>query len=79
MEALVVHCACWDYMDLQFDTFSQGGWNMNGGDTKCNNEKSQHDILILPVSTLLGLDDVIVVETSQARFARIISVLRFNQ
>ena len=37
---------------------------MNRTDTKCKNEKSQHEILILPVSTLLGLDDVIVVVTS---------------
>ena len=44
---------------------------MNGGDTKL----SELDFLILPVTTLVGLDDVIVVVTSWARFARSISVL----
>ena len=55
---------------------------MNGGDTKLSEfsdfykmQKSQLDFLILPVATLVGLDDVIVVVTSWARFARIISVL----
>ena len=55
---------------------------MNGGDTKLSElsgiykmQKSQLDFLILPVSTLVGFDDVIVVVTSWARFARIISVL----
>ena len=55
---------------------------MNGGDTKLSElndfykmQKSQLDFLILPVTTLVGLDDVIVVVTSWARFARIISVL----
>ena len=82
IEVLVVNCACWDYRDPQLDTFSQGGWNMNDGDTKLSElsdiykmQKSQLDFLILPVATLVGLDDVTVVVTSQARFARIISVL----
>ena len=55
---------------------------MNGGDTKLSElsdfykmQKSQLDFLILPVTTLVGLDDVIGVVTSWARFARIISVL----
>ena len=55
---------------------------MNGGDTKLSEfsdfykmQKSQLDFLILPVATLVGLDDVIGVVTSWARFARIISVL----
>ena len=55
---------------------------MNGGDTKLSElsgiykmQKSQLDFLILPVSTLVGFDDVIVVVTSWARFARVISVL----
>ena len=55
---------------------------MNDGDTKLSElsgiykmQKSQLDFLILPVATLVGLDDVIVVVTSWARFARIISVL----
>ena len=55
---------------------------MNDGDTKLSElsdiykmQKSQLDFLILPVATLVGLDDVTVVVTSQARFARIISVL----
>ena len=54
---------------------------MNGGDSKLSEfsdfykmQKSQLDYLILPVATLVGLDDVIVVVTSWARFARIISV-----
>ena len=34
IEVLVVNCACWDHMEHQLDTFSEGGWNMNGGDTK---------------------------------------------
>ena len=44
---------------------------MNDGDTKLSElsgiykmQKSQHDFLILPVSTLVGLDDVIGVVTS---------------
>ena len=62
---------------------------MNGGDTKLSElndfykmQKSQLDFLILPVATLVGLDDVIVVVTSSSHivvtsssFARIISVL----
>ena len=71
IEVLVVNCACWDYMEHQLDTFSQGGWNMNDGDTKLSElsgiykmQKSQRDFLILPVATLVGLDDVIVVVTS---------------
>ena len=55
---------------------------MNGGDTKLSElndfyrmQKSQLDLLILPVTTLVGLDDIIVVVTSRARFGRIISVL----
>ena len=44
---------------------------MNGGNTKLSDlydfykmQKSQLDYLILPVTTLVGLDDVIVVATS---------------
>ena len=71
IEVLVVYCACWDYRDPQLDTFSQGGWNMNDGDTKLSElsgiykmQKSQLDFLILPVATLVGLDDATVVVTS---------------
>ena len=55
---------------------------MNGGDTKLSElsgfykmQKSQHDFMIFPVATLVGLDDAIVVVTSWACFARIIRVL----
>ena len=34
IEALVHNRACWDDRKIYFDNFSQGGWNMNGGDTK---------------------------------------------
>ena len=53
---------------------------MNGGDTKLselydNSKMQKLGFLILPVSTLVGFDEVIVVVMSKARFARIISVL----
>ena len=55
---------------------------MNGGDTKLSEfsdfykmQKSQLDFLILPVTTLVELVDAIIVVTSWARFACIISVL----
>ena len=52
---------------------------MNGGDTKLselydNSKMQKLGFLILPVSTLVGFDEVIVVVMSKARFARIISV-----
>ena len=61
IEVLVVYCACWDYRDPQLDTFYQGGWNMNDGDTKLSELSG---IYKMPVATLVGLDDVIVVVTS---------------
>ena len=55
---------------------------MNGGDTKLRELNDTYKMqnfsltfLILPVSTLVGFDDVVVIVTSWARFARIISVL----
>ena len=53
---------------------------MNGGDTKLselydNSKMQKLGFLILPVSTLVGFDEVIVVVMSKARFAHIISVL----